>query len=289
MLEYQLFQIGGYSLTIWRVLSVLLIWAAVWLVLRVVRRVINRGLERVVWDQGRRHSLFLIVQYLVWLLAAMGMMEVVGISISVLVAGSAAFLVGLGLGLQQIFRDIASGVFLLFEGTIEVGDVLQVDGTVGRVVEINLRTSKLQTRDGMMMIVPNHKFITERVINWSHQNEEPSKFNIVVLTHYNTDEQLVARLLLECAREHANVLNDDPMRPPQARLAEFGKEEMTFELHFWTHRKFEVDGVRSELRYAVREKFRQHGIRPPEDGEKNKSVPGTKRDLEEVPAVKGEE
>lgn len=260
ILEYQLFRIGDYVLTVSNVLGVVLIWLVVWMALRVARRIIYKGLKSMVGDRGRRHSLYLIVQYIAWVLATMGIFRVVGLDISVLLAGSAAFLVGIGLGLQQIFRDIASGVFLLFEGTIEVGDVIQVDGTVGKVEQINLRTSKVLTRDGLTMIVPNHKFIVERVVNWSHQDRAPSRFSVAVTVNYDTDEKIVRHLLLECAEEHTDVVTDDPLRIPQARLAEFTKTDMVFEMLFWTHRKFEVEDVRSDLRFALREKFRQHSI-----------------------------
>jgi small-conductance mechanosensitive channel len=263
ILEYQLLHIGDYVLTVSNVLGVALIWFTVWAVLRLARRIIYKGLKTMMGDRGRRHSLFLIVQYIVWVLAIMGMFRVIGLDISVLLAGSAAFLVGIGLGLQQIFRDIASGVFLLFEGTIEVGDVIQVDGTVGKVEQIDLRTSKVLTRDGLTMIVPNHKFIVERVINWSHLDRTPSRFSVAVTVGYNTDEKLVRQLLLDCAHEHPDVVTDHPDRLPQARLTDFTKNEMQFEMQFWTYRKFEVEIVRSDLRYAMREKFRQHCIQEP--------------------------
>lgn len=274
-LEYQLFRIGDYTFNVSMLLGVVLLWLTVWMVLRIARRVIYQGLKSMMGDRGRRHSLFLIIQYIAWTLGAMGIFRVVGLDISVLLAGSAAFLVGIGLGLQQIFRDIASGVFLLFEGTIEVGDVIQVDGTVGKVEQINLRTSTILTRDGLTMIVPNHKFIVERVINWSHQDRTPSRFSVPVTVNFSADEKLVRQLLLDCAEEHADIVTDDAGRLPQARLIDFNKTDMVLELQFWTHRKFEVENVRSDLRFALREKFRQHGIQetpPPTEEEKPKSV-----------------
>lgn len=263
ILEYQLFRISDYTFTVSNVLGILLIWLTVYIVLRVARRLIYKGLKNMMGDRGRRHSLFLIVQYIAWVLGIMGIFRVVGLDISVLLAGSAAFLVGIGLGLQQIFRDIASGVFLLFEGTIEVGDIIQIDGTVGKVEQIHLRTSTILTRDGLTMIVPNHKFIVERVINWNHQDKAPSRFAVPVKVPLNADEQQVHRLLLECAAEHPDVVTDDPGRPPQARLTDFNQGEMWFELQFWTYRKFEVEQVRSDLRYALLEKFRQNHIQEP--------------------------
>lgn len=260
ILEYQIFRIGNYTFTVSMILGVALLWLAAWLALRVAKRVIYRGLNGMVSDRGRRHSLYLIVQYLGWLLAVMGMFRVVDLDISVLLAGSAAFLVGIGLGLQQIFRDIASGVFLLFEGSIEVGDVLQVDGIMGRVMEIHLRTSRLQTRDGMMMIVPNNKFIIERVNNWSRHEMEPARFSVTVTTGISADEREVIQLLLDCAAKHPGIVSDAPMYQAIAQLTEFSKTDMVFELRFWTHHKIEVDDIRSDLRLAIRDKFRQNGL-----------------------------
>ncbi len=174
---------------------------AYYLLLRAIRRVINRGGGRLLdlSDKGRRMSLYLLAKYFVWTVAVAVMLEIVGVHVSVLLAGSAALLVGLGLGMQQIFRDIVSGIFLLFEGTIEIGDVLEVDGKLGRVEEINLRTSKVLTRDGQTMIVPNHKFITENVLNWTHHDTNPSAFRVQVRVAHEADERQMVALLNGCS------------------------------------------------------------------------------------------
>jgi small-conductance mechanosensitive channel len=259
-MNYELFALGAFKLTIATLLGLGLVWASTWFFLRVLNRLINRARIIKVSDQGRRHSLFLIVQYIVWTTATVVMLEVVGIRVSVLLAGSAALLVGLGLGVQQIFRDIMSGIFLLFEGTIEVGDILQLDGQVSRVAEINLRTSKLITRDGVVLIIPNHKFITENVVNWTHRENDPARFSVLAGADYQSDEVLVRQIMLECAADHADVLKNDDLRAPTVRLTDFADERMIFDLQFWTSRKFEVEVVRSELRFEIRKRFREAGI-----------------------------
>lgn len=265
ILQLKIVEAGGYILTVAMLLGLLIVWALTWFVLRVTRRLINRGLLRAAGDEGRRHSLYLIAKYLVWIAAVTAMLEIAGVKITVLLAGSAALLVGISLGIQQIFRDIVSGIFLLFEGTIEIGDMLQVDGTVGKVEEIRLRTSKLKTRDGAVMVVPNNKFITENVYNWSDPVDEPTRFSVIVLTGHAADEKVVRELLLACAHEHPDVLKDNPKRQPQARLHEFRERSLSFEILFWTARKFEVDNVKSDLRYAARERFRAHDVPPPKE------------------------
>jgi len=257
-LEYHLLDIGQYALSVANVLGVLLIWAACWLVILLAKRVIHRS-KRLLSssDQGRRHSLFLIVQYLLWIIAVAAMLQTVGIQLTVVLAGSAALLVGLGLGVQQIFRDIMSGIFLLFEGTVEVGDVLRVDGQMGRVVEINLRTSKIETPDGLVLIVPNYKFITETVVNWSHHHTLPSRFAATVSVANSMNEHLVRETLLAAAAEHPDVLHDDTQWPLEVRIVEFTDQRITFDVAFWTHNKFDSDRIRSDLRFTVWEQLRK--------------------------------
>jgi small-conductance mechanosensitive channel len=203
-------------------------------------------------------SVYLLVKYFVWTMAVAVMLEMVGIHVSVILAGSAALLVGLGLGIQQIFRDIVSGVFLLFEGTIEIGDIIELEGKVGRVEEINLRTSKLATRDGHTMIVPNHKFITENVHNWTHQNAGATAFSVQIMVPIKTDDRVVRKALTQIASENTSIVHQVPAHEPQIRLADFQEKGTVYEIRFWTNQKFEVDNIKSDLRWAAQEKLREY-------------------------------
>ncbi|MBL7804877.1 MAG: mechanosensitive ion channel [Saprospiraceae bacterium] len=261
LLETKLLEIGGFTLTVAMVLGLIFVWLSAWFLQRLSKRVIKRGLMHANWDEGRRKSVFLIAQYLIWIAAATAMLQVIGVQITALVAGSAALLVGISLGIQQIFRDIASGVFLLFEGTIEIGDVLQVDGIVGRVEEIRLRTSKLRRRDGAVMIVPNHKFITENVLNWNYRADIPAAFYVQIPVRNDCDPIQVRRLLLDCAQGHPDVIKNDPKRAPEVQLLDFHeKSGLVFRLQFWTQRIFEADEVQSDLRFAIRSVLHDQGI-----------------------------
>lgn len=266
-LEYQLFTVGTYTFTLAMFLGLILVWLLTTLLLRTIRRVINRGGGRLlnISDKGRRMSLYLLAKYFIWTVAVAVMFEVVGIHVSVLLAGSAALLVGLGLGIQQIFKDIVSGVFLLFEGTIEIGDVLELDGKIGRVEEINLRTSKLLTRDGHTMIVPNHKFITENVQNWTHQNAQPSAFRIQVRVGHDAQAQQMVEILHQVAKAHPDVMKQDPEKQPQVRLSDFMEKCTLYELKFWTDQKFEAEQVQSDLRFAIQALLIAQGVPFPKD------------------------
>jgi small-conductance mechanosensitive channel len=257
-LSYKLLTIGSHSFTPATLLGLGLVWLGTVVLLRGIHRVLLRLPQ--IADRGRRHSLYLIVQYVVWTVAVAIMLEVVGFHVTVLLAGSAALLVGIGLGIQQIFQDIISGVFLLFEGSIEVGDVLVVDQTVGRVSEINLRTSKIITRDGNILIVPNHKFITQTVHNWSHHESSPSKFSTTVGVNYAADAELVRSILTDCVLAQADILKDKPDWQPEVRLREFGTEKMIFEVLYWTHHKIEADALRSRLNFDIRHRLSAAGV-----------------------------
>lgn len=267
ILEYQFFSIGEYTFTVTTLLGLVLVWLLTALLLQAIRRVINRGGGKIpsFANKGRSMSLYLIAKYFVWTVAIAVMLEIVGIHVSVLLAGSAALLVGLGLGMQQIFRDIVSGIFLLFEGTIEIGDVLELDGKVGRVEEINLRTSKLLTLDGHSMIVPNHKFITENVLNWTHQDTLPSAFRVQVRVAHEANEQQMIEILTASMAAHPDILHDDPLRLQQVRISDFQEKCVVYEVKFWTQKKFEVENLQSDLRFAIQQQLREQGIPFPKD------------------------
>lgn len=162
-----IFHLGSYDLTVGHLVWALVTVLIAMLLLRLVKVGIARRAKGDKDQRTRLHSAYLLVKYLVWVATIIIVLQVLGMNITFLVAGSAALLVGLGIGIQQTFNDIISGVFILMKGTIMVGDVLEVEGLVGRVTEINLRTSTIFSRDGMNVIVPNHRFINENVVNWS--------------------------------------------------------------------------------------------------------------------------
>jgi small-conductance mechanosensitive channel len=262
LLDTSLIRLGSYELKVVNLVSVLIIWAFAWLLLRGIHRLINRGLPRINWDEGRRHSLFLLAQYVVWTLAITAIFEALGVRVSVLLAGSAALLVGLGLGIQPIFRDIMSGVFLLFEGTIEVGDVIQIDNRMARVVEIKLRTTQLLTRDGITLMIPNYKFITESVVNLSHQTGIPIQFAARMTVRNDSDGATVCQILQQVALSNPLVLQHPA---PEVRLLDLPDEKaLVFQMLVWTQEKFGAERLLSDLRLEGLKQLQAAGIRLPE-------------------------
>ena len=170
-LESTLIETKDFDVTVYEVLIILLIFIFTALLMRVIKRVFRVREKRKELDSGRSHAFLQILKYVIWLAVILISFETVGIKLTLLLAGSAALLVGLGLGLQQIFQDIMSGVAILFEGILKVGDIVEIqENIVGRVIEIGLRTSKIETRDNIIMVVPNSKFGTTMIIlSWSFQ------------------------------------------------------------------------------------------------------------------------
>jgi small-conductance mechanosensitive channel len=217
--------------------------------------------ERAKGDRARRLSLYQLIMYFTWVLIISVCINILGFDITLLVAGSAALLVGIGFGLQNIFSDLVSGLFMLFERKVKVGDVMEVDDIVGRVVAINLRTSELLTRDGYNIIVPNHKFITENVVNWSH-NSFDRRFEIQVGVSYSSDVKLVTRILMDCAMTQPELIKEKEHKP-NVRFQDFGDSSLVFLLMFWTNDIFPVEQIKSELRYKIFQAFRDNNVTIP--------------------------
>jgi small-conductance mechanosensitive channel len=259
-LESSLVETKDFDITVYEILIILLILISTLFVIRIIRKVFRIREKRKEFDPGRSHAIQQILKYVLWIAAILISLETVGIKLTLLLAGSAALLVGLGLGLQQIFQDIMSGVAILFEGILKVGDVVEIrDEIVGRVVEIGLRTSKIETRDHIIMVIPNSKFVTDIVINWSHM-EKKTRFHVDVGVAYGSDVEKVSNVLLQCAADQQNI-SASPQ--PFVRFTDFGSSSLDFQLYFWSTETFRVEFIKSELRYKIDAAFRQHGIHIP--------------------------
>lgn len=259
-LEFDLLETKDFDVTVYEILIILLLLLSTILVMRVLRRVFRARERRKEFDPGRSHAILQILKYVVYIVIILISLEIVGIKITILLAGSAALLVGLGLGLQQIFQDIMSGIAILFEGSLKVGDIVQIqDDLIGKVIEIGLRTSKLETRDNIVMVVPNSKFVTDIVINWSHI-EKRTRFHIDVGVAYGSDVEKVTRVLLQCA-EDLKTVSKSPA--PFVRFNDFGNSSLDFQLYFWTTETFQVEYIKSEIRYKIDAAFRANGVHIP--------------------------
>lgn len=229
---------------------------AIWFLTQVV---LGNYFKRQNIDYGSQFAINQLLKYFIYIVAGLLALESVGIQPTVLLAGSAALLVGIGLGLQQTFNDLISGIILLFDRTVEVGDFVQLGSLVGVVKKIGIRTSVLETRDDISVIVPNSKLVGEQVVNWNHSDDK-ARFSVAVGVAYGTDTTLVKNLLLSVAKENPDIL---PTPEPFVRFTNFGDSSLDFELHFWSTRFMIIENVKSDLRFSIDDVFRKNNISIP--------------------------
>jgi small-conductance mechanosensitive channel len=256
-----LFQLGQ----TWVTPATLVEFVAVLLVVVVLSGVVRRLLHRRILvhtnlDPGVRYAIARIVGYVVLVLGLFIGLETLGVNLSSLTVLAGALGVGIGFGLQNIVSNFVSGLILLTERPIRIGDRVDVGGTVGDITRIGARSTALVTNDNITIIVPNSEFITGRVTNWSI-GDPKVRFHIPVGVSYGSDPRLVERLLLEGAAANPHVLKDPP---PTVRFVEFGDSSLNFELRVWTIEMVTRPGaLRSELNFAIWNTFKQHGIEIP--------------------------
>jgi len=264
IIEYKLIEFDKYSFSVFNILIILIIVIGTWIFSKLLKRIMLRKKSKSIVsaiDTKRKHAAYKLVNYFLWVIAIVFCIQSSGFDITILLAGSAALLVGIGMGVQQLFNDFICGVILLFEGTISVGDVVEVDGMIATVQEIKMRTSQVITREDIVIIIPNHKLINDNVINWS-QNRKAVRFNVNVGVAYGSDIELVKKLLLEAAHEHPGVVKDEIYKP-FVRFINFGESSLDFQIFFYSKEKLLFENIKSDLRFLIDKKFRENNITIP--------------------------
>ena len=173
-LEFELIRVGEYKIRVYTLATILIIFLITKLILVLIKKTLFRKRKINEFDKGNAYALFQIIRYVIWVIAVGLVLETIGIKVTVLIAGSAALLVGIGLGLQQTFNDVLSGIILLSEKSIKIDDILEIDGDIVKMQSIGLRTSKGLNTDDISIIIPNSLITTDKVINWSHQTKKSS-------------------------------------------------------------------------------------------------------------------
>ena len=259
ILQFELINAGQYKLRVATLFMVLLILAIMKVLLWLIKKSLFRKSRLKQFDSGNTYSLFQIIKYVMWVIAIGFILETIGVKVTVLIAGSAALLVGIGLGLQQTFNDVISGIILLSERSIKINDVLEIDGDVVKIQEIGLRTSKGLNRDDISIIIPNSLITTNKVINWSHQSRK-TRFRIDVGVSYGSDVDLVIKILEESTFEHPDIFNRELT---EARLVNFGNSSLDFQVLFFSKNIFRISKVKSDIRKNINKKFIENNITIP--------------------------
>mgnify|MGYP001134587612 CR=1 FL=1 len=258
-LEYEIFEVGEYSIEVHTLLSVAVIFLVTKFIIWLIKKALLGRKKLDLFDKKNISGLFQIIKYIIWVISISLIFETIGIKVTVLLAGSAALLVGVGLGLQQTFNDFISGIILLIEGSTKVGDVLEIDGEVIKIEEIGLRTSTGLSRNDIVIIIPNHLITTNKVINWSHQTKK-TRFSINVGVAYGSDIDKVIKSLKYSVNEHRDVIDKKSIEP---RFVNFGNSSLDFEVLFFSKNVFGIEKTKSDIRKTIYKDFAKNDIAIP--------------------------
>jgi small-conductance mechanosensitive channel len=217
-------------------------------------------LERTSLDVGQKYALERGIGYVVFVIGAMIGLQSMGLNLSSLVVLGGAIGIGIGLGLQTIANNFTSGIILLIERSIKVGDRVEVGSLNGDVAHIGPRATWVRTNDNIVVVIPNSHFTEKPVINWTAEDRQ-IRFSIPVGVSYSSDPAQVREILLGVAASHPDVL---PVPKPSVIFKEFGDSSLNFELRVWTIRQVQTPHIlKSDLYFNIFEAFRKNGIEIP--------------------------
>lgn len=260
VLDFTLFQINQKPVTVFNVIIFMVVTAGFVLLGRYVRKTLDRKVfNKLKVDQGTSYTLSRVTQYSVITIGALISFQIVGIDLSGLAVIFGLLSVGIGFGLQNITSNFISGLIILFERPISVGDRVTVNNIEGDIIEINIRATKVRTVNNISIIVPNSEFVSKDVINYSHG--DPSfRLDIDVGVSYGSDLEKVLQALQEVAASNSHIMNSPE---PQVHLIEFGESSWKMQLRVWIKDVKDHPIIKNELNQAIVHTFRNYGVEIP--------------------------
>jgi potassium-dependent mechanosensitive channel len=248
--------VGSFSVSFKGILLALIIFCVTHAATRILRRFLSeKVLDSRDFERGLKDSIVTISSYVIWGLGVLLALGVLGVNTTSLAVVFGALSIGIGFGLQNIFNNFISGLILLFERPIQVGDYVEVNGIWAEVKQINVRSTIVQTFDNATVIIPNSDFISQQVTNWSFKDPRMRR-HVDVGVAYGSDVELVRRTLLEIP-EHIPRILKHPR--PDVLFMDHGDSALIFRLRFWVH----VDSFYSsttDVRFVLDRRFRELGI-----------------------------
>jgi small-conductance mechanosensitive channel len=259
--NFELFHLGTNPFTTKTFLLLLLsLFLLFYLSSKIKHLLVNRIFSRYNIDIGVSKSIATIVRYLLIIIGLAIIVQTTGIDLSAIGLLVGALGVGIGFGLQNITNNFISGLIILFERPIKVGDRVEVDELAGNIVEISARATTITTNDNIVVIVPNSDFINKRVINWSHNNNQV-RLNLPLGVSYKEDPEMIRKLLTEVVKDNKGVLTEPN---PYILFEGFGSSSLDFNVLVWTSEYIDRPKIlRSELYYEIFAKFKEHSIEIP--------------------------
>ena len=211
------------------------------------------------FDTGTRETIAALIGYVLAGLGFVVVLQTAGIDLSSLAVLAGVLGIGLGFGFQNLVSNFVSGLTLLFERPIQVGDFIEVSGLLGTVEKIAIRSTTVRTLDGIFVIVPNNRFVENNIINWSYRDPQ-SRIHIPIGVAYGTSSVLVTEVLLNAARSEPRVLS---YPAPKVWLKDFGDSALKFELLVWIDKPQDVEVIKSALNFLIEQELRQRHIEIP--------------------------
>lgn len=252
-------ELGSFELSFRSILLFFSVIAAAQVVIWSVRYLLRKFLRNTNFEEGTRFMVMRLVRTAVYFLVIVVALDTAGIDLTVFWASSAALLVGVGIGLQNFFNDVVSGFVLLFEGGVRVGDELEVDGMMVRVERIDLRSTRVITRFGNLIVIPNGLISGQTVRNFT-QGENATMVQLAVGVAYGSDVERVKAILLEAANAEEEVVKK---AQTAVLFNDFGESSLQFTVCFWIEKPFLRKLISSNIRFRIDEAFRANGIRIP--------------------------
>ncbi len=253
----------GISISVQDIIVIITVIFLTSLFLRLIFRLVTRKVPKD--DKSKFNVVFGYFRWLIFVIIFLITLHSVGVNVTAVFAASAALLIGIGLALQTLFQDIIAGVFILVDQSVHVGDIIELDGKVGRVEEMKLRTTRAVTIDNKVLVIPNHLYLTNSLYNWT-QNGTTTRESVEVGVAYGSDVQLVKKLLIQAADEHEDVLK---FPQPLVLFTNFGDSSLNFKLIVSINDSFQAAIPKSDLRFKIDQLFRENNI----------SIPFPQRDI----------
>lgn len=272
ILDMKLFSMGGTVITPMAIIELIFITTISFLFSKIIRRIFQRRvLPTFKLADGVKFNILRLIHYTIIIIGLLVAINLVGLQLTSLAVIFGLMGVGIAFGLQNITSNFISGIILMFERPISVGDYIEVEGTGGIVRAINIRATTISTLDNITLIIPNSRFVESTVTNWS-VGDPKVRINIPVGVAYGSDTEMVTKILLKAAENHPKVISEPK---PDVLFRGFGDSSLHFELRIWILHAPDRSNIISDLNYAIDAAFRENKI----------TIPFPQRDVHFYPSL----
>lgn len=255
--NFKLFALNQTNISIGSLIMFMVILLSFSVISRVLKRsILSRVMAKVELEASVIYAINRVIHYLIMVVAVIVAFQFIGVDLSGLAVIFGLVSVGIGFGLQNITADFISGLLILFEQPIKVGDRVSVGKRIGDIEEINIRSTTIRSLDNISIIVPNHEFVNDAVTNWSYV-DDVIRIVIKFRLAFNADLGKVKEILKQITQEMPEILQEPP---PQLFIWEFGEWSINMEYDVYIHNPRKFRFVKSQINFLLIEKFRQNDI-----------------------------